>query len=221
MWWTHCRASARSCSTTSARIRRGVGPVTAGALRRARRPHEHPPRRGGEVVSFYSFLELPHDASRLHRAGLRLLGRAGPARTDAGTGRRRDRARGSVPRPLRPRAGGDARRRRSCRADGLVSTGRTTAPRPGSAGGRDARRLRAAGGLARCARRSTVTAARGARGVGPRRLRRRGFPTSQVGGRRSASRAARRRRQRRRGRAGTIKDRYVMELRPHLLLEGC
>ena len=107
-----------------------------GALGRGRRPHEHPPRRGarGRLL-----LLLPRGAdrrgSRLHRAGVRLLRRAGAARADAG------RDRGRLPRPLRPRAGDDARRR----------------DRPGG----DARDERRAGGRARHGRRD----ARGLRGA--------------------------------------------------------
>ena len=113
------------------------------ALRRARRPHEHPPRRGarGEDV-----LLVPRAArrraARVHRAGLRLHGRAGAARADAGA-----RARGAtvlaVPclghcelAPVAMR-GDEITRRSMHRAnDGAVARARR--------GGRDARRLRGA-----------------------------------------------------------------------------
>ena len=77
-----------------------------GAVRRARRPHEHPPRRGarGRLV-----LLVPAGAdgrrSRLHRTCVRLLRGSRAARVDAGSDR------GRVPRALRSRARDDARGR--------------------------------------------------------------------------------------------------------------
>ena len=82
------------------RLRREVGPITP-ELSDALADHMNI-RRGEvhEVVSFYSFLQVPIDAVRVCTGpGLRLLRRARAARGDT----RRDR--GAVPRPLRPRAG--------------------------------------------------------------------------------------------------------------------
>ena len=186
------------------RIRREVGPITP-ELSDALADHMNI-RRGEvhEVVSFYSFLQVPHDARpRLHRADLRLLRGARAAREHA----RSDR--GRMPRPLRSRARHDARRRDRPRGHARDER------RPGArarAARRDARRLRGARrprappqpALARAHR-------RGAQGLGAHRLRRRRLPDrDQVGGRRPRARPASCRRQRGRGRArddqGSLRD---------------
>ena len=189
-------------------IRRRVGPVTP-ELSDALADHMNI-RRGevAEVVSFYSYLQrAARLRARVHGAGLRLLRRSRPAREGAGAGEgRRSGDRGAVPRPLRPRAGGDARRHDPAGhgRGGRHARGERRALDRARAGRRDPRRLRAArrarGAAGRALERGR---ARGARGVGARGLRRRRLPDlPQVGDGRPVPRAARRRRQRRRGRAG-------------------
>ena len=184
-------------------VRREVGPITP-KLSDALADHMNI-RRGEvhEVVSFYSFLQVPVERSpRLHRTGLRLP----RARVTCWRGRRA-RADGMRPRstvpclgPLRPRAGGDARRPARAAGRHTERTRRFDRPR---ALGRNARRLRAP----RRARRSCVAPLTeriveelrpaGLVGYGGA-----GFPTAtQVGGRPPRARAAVRRRERRRGRA--------------------
>ena len=223
--WPRCsrsfRSSGRGCSTTSAAPPRGRA-GHAGALGRARRPHEHPPRRGarGRVL-----LLVPRGAdrraARLHRPGLRLPRRAGAARADAGARERRARARGPVPRALRPRAGRHARRHGRAAPSSHRDERRRLAR--ARAGRRDARRTtsRAAGSRS-CARRST-----GDRVVAE--LRRPASPATAAPASRPASKWEAVAREPARayvivnadeGEPGTIKDRYVMELRPHLHARG-
>ena len=63
--WRHFCAIVRSCSTTSARSAARFGPVTP-ELSDALADHMNI-RRGevAEVVSFYSYLQLPHDCIRV------------------------------------------------------------------------------------------------------------------------------------------------------------
>ena len=172
-----------------------VGPDHARALGRARRPHEHPPRRGarGRLV-----LLVPAGAdrcgSRMHGPHVRLLRRARAPRANPGAIEVACLGHCDLAPVL-------------TRGDEIVPAV-THATNDGPALGlgperRDARRLRGARRARGAARPAGARAdRRGAEGVRPRGLRRRGLPyRAQVGGGLEGARAALRRRQRRRGRA--------------------
>ena len=187
------------------RVRREVGPITP-ELSDALADHMNI-RRGEvhEVVSFYSFLQVPVDAVRVCTGpvcdcfGARELLAQTPGRD-----------RGRLPRPLRPRAGHDARRRdrpRRHARDERRPRARARAAR------RDARGLRARAAASSCSRacRPRERIVEELKAAGPHRLRRRRLPDrDQVGGGRARAGAAVRRRQRRRGRArddqGPLRD---------------
>ena len=203
------------------RVRREIGPITpelSDALAdrmNIRRGEVH------EVVSFYSFLRVPTEAVRVCigpvcdcMGAQELLAREQEHADGVPVARRR------VPRPLRHRAGAPARRHG--RARSRPPDERRALDRP-RAGRRDARRLRGArrprGAPRRCPSRETIVAelkASGLAGLGGA-----GFPTgvkweavrAEPGPRYVVVNADE-------GEPGTIKDRYVMELRPHLMLEG-
>ena len=195
-------------------IRREVGPITP-ELSDALADHMNI-RRGEvhEVVSFYSFLQVPTDACVSARARLRLLRRARAARGDT---RARSRSPASATATSRPS------RRAATRSSPARDPLDERRPVP-SGSARPTTTLadyEARGGLALLRDCRRTSACRRAGGVGPRRLRRRGVPDGPKWAAVSREPGPRvRRGQRRRGRAGTIKDRYVMELRPHLLVEG-
>ena len=178
------------------RIRREVGPITpelSDALAdwmNIRRGEVH------EVVSFYSFLQVPVDVVRVC---------TGPVCDCMGARALNGRARGRVPRPLRPRPRRDGRRR-PC-GGGVTHVRTASSLEPDEP--RDPPELSPDEVLARLE-------ASGLTGMGGA-----GFPTFRKWD------AVRREPAPRvvivnadEGEPGTIKDRYVMELRPHLLLEG-
>ena len=179
-------------------MRREVGPITP-ELSDALADHMNI-RRGEvhEVVSFYSFLQQPADVVRVCTGPVCDCMEGGDSVLVPG------RARGRLPRTLRPRAGGDGRRR----VRGGV-THRTNGFLLEPDEPQDPAELAPEDVLARLE-------ASGLTGMGGA-----GFPTfrkwdavrREPGPRVVIVNADE-------GEPGTIKDRYVMELRPHLLLEG-
>ena len=204
------------------RVRREVGPVTA-ELSDAVADHMNI-RRGEvhEVVSFYSFLRRAHGRrARLHRPRLRLPGREGPARARAGD------APNGVPvlgveclghcdiGPVLLR--GDTvepevvYRTNDGPSTGLAQRDETLADYEAAAGSRVLRNLPSNEKI-----------------VEELKAQRPGRPTAARASRRAIKWEAVAREPGPRyvvvnadeGEPGTIKDRYVMELRPHLMLEG-
>ena len=162
------------------------------ALRRARRPHEHPPRRGARGRHLLLVPPGSDERPRLHRPGLRL---PGGAELLARRARSRCRASATATSRRSPTNGDTilppavTHSTNHGPALDLGTEGRSPTTRP--------RRSRALRDLPRGAHR------RGARGLRPLRLRRRRLPDrAQVGVPPPRARAARPRRERRRGRAG-------------------
>ncbi len=197
------------------RIRREVGPITP-ELSDALADHMNI-RRGEvhEVVSFYSFLQVPVETPRVCTGpvcdcyGARELLANTPGRD-----------RGRMSRPLRSRPGHDAGRRDRPRRDAFDQ--RRAGDRARAAG-RDARglRRRAAASSSCETRRRRSTSSNELKASGLTGYGGAGFPTGikweavsrEPGPRFVVVNADE-------GEPGTIKDRFVMELRPHLFLEG-
>ena len=186
------------------RIRREVGPAHARALRRARRPHEHPPRRGARG---HLLLLVPRGARWTPSASASGPSATAWARRSSSRASRSTRTASrcsassawatATSRPCSLR--GDRRR-----AGGRPPDERRALDRPRAGATRrwpTTRRAAASRSCATCPPNETIVEelkASGLTGYGGA-----GFPTGrQVGGGRPGAGAALRRRQRRRGRAG-------------------